>query len=305
MRIFENSNPILTSAYGYRTDIGDFHIGNDVVANTPNKFDWVVAPCDCEVGWVVDGIPGFVGNGSYGNQVVLNLGIIKGHEYKLRYAHFQNGTIPVKFLDTIKAGQRIGYMGATGNIFGAHVHIEVIVDGKTVDPYDYIFGNKFDELFEQPKPLFTIEKVPTKKVKYKKDVSLWDLSFTSFSNAVAVNHYKKDAKLEVGAIATHVVGSKYYISKYDYDNKINNGVNVDDCYDYVEAIIEETPVVKEEQPTEVIEVPVINDSEQQDKQTNQEPSNTTKEPEASKIGVLTLVIDILKKVIEIIKGVKK
>ena len=40
--------------------------------------------------------------------------------------------------DTVKAGQLIGYSGESGNCFGAHLHFEVILDGRRVNPLNWL-----------------------------------------------------------------------------------------------------------------------------------------------------------------------
>ena len=39
---------------------------------------------------------------------------------------------------TVKKGDVIGYVGQTGNAYGNHLHFAVTVNGKKVDPNDYI-----------------------------------------------------------------------------------------------------------------------------------------------------------------------
>ena len=48
------------------------------------------------------------------------------------YAHCK--TIYVKEGDTIKRGQAIAQVGATGNVTGPHLHFEVRKDNRYVDP---------------------------------------------------------------------------------------------------------------------------------------------------------------------------
>ncbi len=70
----------------------------------------------------------------YGNMVLIN----HGNGYKTRYAHMQNGSIKVSVGDYVEAGQTIGRVGSTGNSTGPHLHFEVIYNGETRNPMNYI-----------------------------------------------------------------------------------------------------------------------------------------------------------------------
>lgn len=48
------------------------------------------------------------------------------------YAHAKK--IYVKEGDKIKQGQKIGEVGATGNVTGPHLHFEIRKDGRYVNP---------------------------------------------------------------------------------------------------------------------------------------------------------------------------
>lgn len=54
------------------------------------------------------------------------------------YYHLAKGTLKVKKGDKVKQGQVLGYMGATGNVTGAHLHFGIKVGGKWIDPEPYI-----------------------------------------------------------------------------------------------------------------------------------------------------------------------
>lgn len=52
------------------------------------------------------------------------------------YQHLQAAKVAKG--DTVRAGQIIGLAGATGNVTGAHLHLEVIVSGHNVDPAAFL-----------------------------------------------------------------------------------------------------------------------------------------------------------------------
>lgn len=68
----------------------------------------------------------------YGMMVEIN----HGNGYVTRYAH--NSENLVRVGDTVKKGQRIALMGATGRATAPHVHFEVLQNGRMVNPLQYI-----------------------------------------------------------------------------------------------------------------------------------------------------------------------
>lgn len=74
-------------------------------------------------------------NSGYGNMVLIN----HGDGYKTRYAHMITGSMTVSVGDYVEAGQTIGKVGSTGNSTGPHLHFEVIYNGETYNPANYIY----------------------------------------------------------------------------------------------------------------------------------------------------------------------
>lgn len=54
------------------------------------------------------------------------------------FAHMKSGSLKVKLGDTFDQGDRLGTIGATGNVTGPHLHWEVRVKGKFTDPMDHL-----------------------------------------------------------------------------------------------------------------------------------------------------------------------
>ncbi len=54
------------------------------------------------------------------------------------YGHLLQGGLKVKVGDRVTAGQTIGLMGNTGISTGTHLHFEIKLDGKHVDPKEYM-----------------------------------------------------------------------------------------------------------------------------------------------------------------------
>jgi murein DD-endopeptidase MepM/ murein hydrolase activator NlpD len=59
-----------------------------------------------------------------------------GNGYVTRYAH--NDQLLVKAGERITAGQKIAKMGSTGRASSPHVHFEVLLKGKAVNPYKFV-----------------------------------------------------------------------------------------------------------------------------------------------------------------------
>jgi murein DD-endopeptidase MepM/ murein hydrolase activator NlpD len=116
----------LASPFGWRNDPftgkRTFHRGYDIVTAVGNP---VVATAD---GVVVRCRYDKIG----GNTVVIS------HRggYTTRYLHLQKWL--VKPGQKVKRGDTIGLVGSTGKATGPHVHYEVQVNGRPVNPYRYI-----------------------------------------------------------------------------------------------------------------------------------------------------------------------
>ena len=79
----------------------------------------------------------------YGNCVVIN----HGYGYKTRYAHMSR--IGVRRGEKVIRGQVIGAVGNTGKSTGPHLHYEVIVKGRTVNPVNYYYMDLTPEEYDE------------------------------------------------------------------------------------------------------------------------------------------------------------
>lgn len=70
---------------------------------------------------------------NYGKFIVID----HGFDYQTAYGHLHK--IHVKKGQYVSKGQQIGSVGSTGRSTGPHVHYEVRVNGRPVDPMDYFF----------------------------------------------------------------------------------------------------------------------------------------------------------------------
>jgi murein DD-endopeptidase MepM/ murein hydrolase activator NlpD len=86
------------------------------------------------------------GLSGYGVVVIIN----HGFGFQTLYAHMNSAT--VRKGQHIKRGEQIGTVGSSGMSSGSHLHYEVILNGKKVDPVYYFFNDltpeEYDEVLE-------------------------------------------------------------------------------------------------------------------------------------------------------------
>lgn len=66
----------------------------------------------------------------------INILIDHGYGYETRYAHLSS--VDVKEGDKVEKGQAIGKVGNTGTSTAPHLHYEVLHNGRSVDPIDFV-----------------------------------------------------------------------------------------------------------------------------------------------------------------------
>ena len=117
----------ITSYYGlYRPGLdskGQFHYGLDLAG--PELGEPIYAADGGEVIFAGD-------NGSYGLMVKIR------HEDSVMTYYAHMNALSVKVGDRVYKGQKIGEIGRSGKVTGVHLHFEVRIDGKTVDPLSYL-----------------------------------------------------------------------------------------------------------------------------------------------------------------------
>lgn len=120
-------NGRISSPFGPRW--GGFHNGLDVAApmNTP----------------VLAALPGQVAAAgrpylAYGDTAVIVI-VVHDPGFVTLYVHLDETRLPpVKVGDRVRAGDVVGYVGLTGWTTGPHVHFMTIVNGRAVNPLDYL-----------------------------------------------------------------------------------------------------------------------------------------------------------------------
>ena len=94
------------------------HTGTDFAAKTGSP-----------VVTTADGVVAMVRNHPYAGKYVV---IDHGNQYRTRYMH--NSKILVKKGQAVERGELIALSGKTGRVTGPHIHYELLVNGRAVDP---------------------------------------------------------------------------------------------------------------------------------------------------------------------------
>ena len=116
----------ISSGFGIRADpftgARSHHLGIDIDARTGDP-----------IKAAADGIVAFSGiKTGYGNVVIID----HGNGYETLYAHNQSNG--VRQGDVVRAGAVIGKVGSSGRSTGSHLHFEVHVNGRPVNPTAYL-----------------------------------------------------------------------------------------------------------------------------------------------------------------------
>jgi murein DD-endopeptidase MepM/ murein hydrolase activator NlpD len=112
----------ITSPFGWRSNpfggAPEFHQGLDIAAPTGTTVTAAAAGTVIMAQWY----------GGYGNYILID----HGGGYSTGYGHLS--AIYVSTGQTVQRGQAIGAVGSTGQSTGPHLHFEVRIAGKPVDP---------------------------------------------------------------------------------------------------------------------------------------------------------------------------
>ncbi|KAA9133746.1 M23 family metallopeptidase [Microbacterium caowuchunii] len=135
--------------YGWRADVGRMHYGYDfrapaghpVHAIAPGRVYFVASGMDdgsaaYPAGWAAGGRQVWIQHDGFVSRYL--------HLSEPQYAALRAGGAPIYFGGPgtpVEEGQLIGTVGGTnfaGPPYGAHLHLEVVVDGAQIDPIPYI-----------------------------------------------------------------------------------------------------------------------------------------------------------------------
>jgi len=136
----------LASGFGWRTHpiykVKKMHTGIDFAASIGTP---IYATADGTVANVEVKFSG------YGKMVELD----HGFGYRTRYAHMHE--FNVRSGQRVKRGDLIGYVGNTGLSTAPHLHYEVFISGKQVDPVHYFYNDLLPAEYEKILELASIE----------------------------------------------------------------------------------------------------------------------------------------------------
>lgn len=118
---------IVTDIYGIRDihhvskERNKFHHGIDFRSRDPEP-----------IYAVKDGVIAGINNAPFYGRIIE---IDHGNGLKTRYAHLSKILYSALQGEVVKKGQIIGYTGRTGRVTGPHLHFEIILNGKSIDPF--------------------------------------------------------------------------------------------------------------------------------------------------------------------------
>lgn len=110
----------ISSPFGMR--YGRMHTGVDIAASHGTPIGAAESGRVVQAGW----------GGGYGRMVDID----HGGGVVTRYAHMTS--IAVSVGKNVERGELIGYVGSTGRSTGPHLHFEVIVNGRQLNPMNYL-----------------------------------------------------------------------------------------------------------------------------------------------------------------------
>jgi len=120
----------IVEAFGWRTNPytgkKEFNKGLDIAASLGTE---VYAAAD---GTVVSAVSDYEPESYYGKYIIIM------HTNKIKTHYSKLDSVLVKKGQEVKAGELIGKVGRTGASRGPHLHLEVLVDGESKNPKEYI-----------------------------------------------------------------------------------------------------------------------------------------------------------------------
>jgi len=216
----------ISSMYGWRRYynkehklIKEFHSGIDIGAKWNSRVYAAEGGVVEFAGWVR----------GYGYRIVINHGKdAQGDVIKTSYSHLRRKLMVHKG-DTVFAGERIAFVGNTGNSTGPHLHFEYIENGRKRNPKYYFKNNKHlrkYSLLKRKNPLFDVKKIPTKKFE---QFVVDDIDYLPSINRVVPEPLLVDKKLSKREAKKLIADiSSRIITKFELNNYEDLEFNIED-----------------------------------------------------------------------------
>ena len=119
----------ISSKYGWRW--GRMHNGIDIASSNGTVYGARIIAADSGTVILSKYYSG------YGYCVIIDHGYINGNHYTTLYAHMKAQS-PLRVGDKVTKGSTtVGYVGASGNVTGPHLHFEITKNGSKVNPMNY------------------------------------------------------------------------------------------------------------------------------------------------------------------------
>lgn len=115
-------NAVITSRYGWRRNGSEYHTGLDLAVDMGTPITAAEDGIVTCAKW----------SGNYGYLVKVQ----HSGGFETYYAHCSRFNVEVG--DQVSKGDVIAYVGSTGRSTGPHVHLEIRLNGKTLNPQDFI-----------------------------------------------------------------------------------------------------------------------------------------------------------------------
>lgn len=117
------TNGIFTSYFGFRANVyPSYHTGLDIANSVGTQVYAWAAGTVISAGW----------DGDYGYSILIQ----HSEGFQSRYAHLSQ--VQVSVGENVQSGQQIALMGSTGNSTGAHLHFEILSNGRFQNPLSYV-----------------------------------------------------------------------------------------------------------------------------------------------------------------------
>ena len=269
---------------------------HQAIDNSSKGNTYAYLPCDAKIvknQWYDD----------YGYMVEYEASDSRG-TFVMADGHFKKKS-SLKVGQTYKMGTKIGEIGTTGNSTGPHDHFRIALNGKRVNPLDYLYVYDGQEVHEEDVP----------KVKYYNDVVK---KYEVIADKIPVYTNANNAKNHKNSTGTWGKGI-YYVFNEAYGminitTKVGTaGAWINPADNVIKEEPEEPPKVEkpieEEKPVEDIEntekEPVIEDKPNEPIENTQEEETNENEQPNEEIKQDNIFVKIIKIIVDFIIGIFK